>query len=215
MMQKIDGLSLSQVPKDRADQTCGNYYYLVSKGAMSFTAFHTKYGFLRWLNARGLKLTQPLVPRGEKQHQRIDGHYYEASVPVDDFNAMVKEKGVPSFFELQNADYLYAYRETATDGAVVITYPWSGLGEEPKLNYWQGRAIEDGVCYPLRQEKGISDWLLKSPKQVIECAELVPAESLNLIEKAIVASSWLTLADQNSDTPPLKHAGIVDEMIFQ
>jgi hypothetical protein len=216
MLKKIDSLSLTQVTKDRADQTCGPYYYLVTTGAMSFTAFCTKYGFLRWLNSRGLSLTQPLVPKGEFQHQRLEGHYYEASLPIDEFNALAAEReSSPDLFQLNNARYLHAHLETATDGAVIITHPWSGVGGEPDINVWHGRAIEDGVCYRTRPEEGIPDWLLRSPKEVIAHADSLPKSDLSQIEKAIVASSWLALADQNSDIPPLKHPGIVEEMTFQ
>jgi len=216
MYKKLEGMSLTQVTKEDADQTRGHYYYLVTIGSTPCTAFCTKYGFLRWLNARGLKVTRPLVPKGEFQHQRLEGHCYEIGSSIDDFRALADQRRRKAdLYTLHNARYLPAYLHTEADGAVTVTFPWSGLGDEPGINYWHGVAIERGVCYRTSPEEGIPGWVTCSPEEVVARANSMVPSDLSEIEKAMVASSWLSLADQDTETPPLKHPEIVTEMIFQ
>lgn len=214
-MQKIERLSLSQVDKERADRTCGPYYYLVTTGAMSFRAFRTKYGFLRWLHARGLQLTKPLVKTGDREFQRIEGHYYEMPLPVREFEELSASKiDGHRVYQLNNGQYVPAIASRdSSDGAVVVSYPWSGIGGEPSIDYWKGVAIEDGVCF-----KGVSpapgpDWLLEQPDELVAKAQSLPETSLGEVEKAMLVSSWMRLEEQRRDNPPLNNPAIVNEMI--
>jgi hypothetical protein len=215
-MLMIDSLSVSQVNKEQAGRTIGPYFFLVSMGAMPFTAFRTKYGFLRWLNARGLKLTKPLTPVGVPDYQSIKGHYYERSLSIADFEAFSNSHQFGRrIYQMSNGDYVPAIASPdAEDGSVIVTYPHSGLGEEPKLQFWKGEAIEDGTCFKgIRPTPG-PDWLFSSPKELIEKAESLPESSLSDVEKAMMVSSWLQLVDRSPDTPPLKNRGLVKEMTF-
>jgi hypothetical protein len=215
-MQKIENLNVSQVDKERADRTCGPYYFLVCIGGMSFTAFRTKYGFLRWLRSRGLKLTEPLVPVGETRFQRIKGHYYERSLPIPEFETFDNsDHDGRRIYKLNNGRYLPAVvSRNPEDGAVIVTYPHSGFGEEPSIQFWKGVAIEDGTCFKRVEPAPGPEWLTASPEELIAKAESLPEDSLGEVEKAMMVSSWIKLADKSLDTPPLNNRGLFKEMTF-
>jgi hypothetical protein len=123
--------------------------------------------------------------------------------------------GQPTLYKMENGDYLPSYIEHAEDGAVVIVFPWSGLGEHPKINHWEGCAIEEGTCYETRRVESIPSWLLGKPKDVVSAAAQRSIDSFTLVEKAIIASHWMSLDDSGIDVPPLHEGAIVKEMIFE
>lgn len=70
------------------ERTC-NYWYTITNGAISHTAFTTKRGLERWLEERGLELDGEMpATRGEFATMRVIGEYYAAShgefSPTDD-----------------------------------------------------------------------------------------------------------------------------------
>lgn len=88
-MRKIDRLTLTQVTSDIANQTCGPYYYLVQLNHGPHKAFRTESGLRRWMDERGLALTQPLAPKGEFRYQPISGAYVDCMMmDQDKFDAM-------------------------------------------------------------------------------------------------------------------------------
>ncbi len=61
---------LAQIDPEHHERTC-NYWYLITKGGTSWTAFTTAEQLQNWMNVNGLKLTQELVPVGEFRSQKL------------------------------------------------------------------------------------------------------------------------------------------------
>jgi hypothetical protein len=77
--QTYTDLHLSCIDEERHHRTC-DYWYLLSSGALSHTAFADAEEMLMWLNQRGLWLTDALpAERGTVKHIGIGGSYRESS----------------------------------------------------------------------------------------------------------------------------------------
>lgn len=62
---------LTQITPEYHERTC-NYWYLVTLGGTSHTAFTTEQQLNAWLSRNKLRLTLPLVKVGEFQTQRLE-----------------------------------------------------------------------------------------------------------------------------------------------
>lgn len=64
---------LSQVDSEWArERTSGNYHYLITKGGTSWKAFEHENALLAWMESEGLKLSEPLAPRGKRKSQFLE-----------------------------------------------------------------------------------------------------------------------------------------------
>jgi hypothetical protein len=61
---------LAQIDPEHHERTC-NYWYLITKGGTSWTAFTTAKQLQNWMDVNGLKLTQELAPVGEFRSQKL------------------------------------------------------------------------------------------------------------------------------------------------
>jgi hypothetical protein len=66
----------------RFDQTMrkrhGNYWCVVESECRAHTAFRTPSGAMRWMQERGLTLSEPVTEEGPYSYQRLIGSYREA-----------------------------------------------------------------------------------------------------------------------------------------
>jgi len=191
-MIRYDELALAQPTHDRARQTCGPYYYLVQYGALSFTAFRTRYGLLRWLKLRGLKLTENLVPEGESAYQRLDGHFYEEMLNVDDYR--IREAGVEGehFYQMSNGNYVPAIAYVDKDGDHIVAYPHAGIDSmQPKVENWYGLGSEEGV---VRKNFSIGeDWIFGSDRAILKHCASIDTETLSEAEKGVFKRAMVNL----------------------
>jgi hypothetical protein len=61
---------LTQITQQYHEQTC-NYWYLITKGGTSHTAFTHEWQLTAWLKAQNLNLTADLVPVGQYATQKL------------------------------------------------------------------------------------------------------------------------------------------------
>ena len=133
LQNKLDVICITP---ERHEKTCG-YWYLVQSKSTSHTAFKTKYGLLRWLNERGLELTEPLpVNMGEYKVIKINGSYYD-NMTFEDLPAGVETK------QLDNAEYTRA-TITKRDGLSVINFQNCNVKNRIVFDYFKADAeMED------------------------------------------------------------------------
>lgn len=87
-MNSYSNLSVCVLTEEQHERTC-NYWFTVTDHATPHTAFTTKRGFMRWLNERGLSLSQPLTDPGTWSYQKIIGSYNTVShMSTDEFEAL-------------------------------------------------------------------------------------------------------------------------------
>lgn len=116
--RRVKNLSLSCLTPEQHAQTCG-YWYCVQTDCMAWTAFATVEGLNRWLDERGLSLSEPLPPAKTHQWQPIIGEYIENShMSYDEFYAL---KG-PRTKVLSNANYTMGIITTDENGIKVVNY---------------------------------------------------------------------------------------------
>lgn len=104
-------LRVTQVTPEKARNTCGPYWYLVTTGATSHTAFRTTEGFLGWLNERGLKLEDTLAEIGEFKTQRIIGEYNS-----------VMHFSYDEFYNLSNQENFLGSTKTLSNGKCTLAF---------------------------------------------------------------------------------------------
>ena len=76
MNGKQNKLCLTCLTKEQSTQHHG-YNYLITRRAVSYTAFRTRKGLTRWLTERGLILPEPLPDDGVSAFMLLIGHFYE------------------------------------------------------------------------------------------------------------------------------------------
>lgn len=101
------------------ERTCG-YWYTVTSGAQSHTAFATAEELMQWLNERGLRLTDSLPEEcGTYKAIRVEGTYKRASyMDVETFEAIVPLLTVA---EMSNAQYTLG-KVTEEQGVRTVHY---------------------------------------------------------------------------------------------
>lgn len=112
-------LDVSTIDRAYHLKTCG-YWYIVTTGAMSHTAFRTAEGLKRWLAERNLKLERPLVEADGTKHdyQRIRGSYAK-HMHMMEVEEWAKFRPVITSRTLSNGDYVEA--KITEDGQGVRT----------------------------------------------------------------------------------------------
>ena len=74
MKRIYDKLRLCQLDPEQSKARL-DYWFTVTHGSMSHTAFRTQEALMLWLEERGLKLTEELAEHGEWKPQKIEGRY--------------------------------------------------------------------------------------------------------------------------------------------
>jgi hypothetical protein len=134
-------LHLCQLTPEQNQRTCNYWYTVTVDGFRAHTAFNAEAGLLKWLNERGLSLSNPLLPRGEHAVQAINGSY-QTCVMMDkqEFDALMtptlqdKSRGssgqgassasvAPKQIRvLSNAQYTAGILTQSPEGQVVVNY---------------------------------------------------------------------------------------------
>lgn len=108
---------------------CG-YYYIVTSGAASHTAFRTKIAFLNWLKQTGLKLDRRIG-----RTILLRGEYTRYSVMQDQHEFFKNFSQYTPFYALDNGDYTIGfYEETEQGNNLYIPNPNTN---RPILNHRQ------------------------------------------------------------------------------
>jgi len=132
---RVKRLSLVCLTPDMHEKTCGYWYCVMSEG-MSWTAFATVEGLNRWLDERGLTLSEPLPPAKTHQYQGIIGEYIEAShMSYDEFYAL---KGTRTKV-LSNAAYTMGIITTDEQGIKVVNYLNCNCKDRTVYEYFASR----------------------------------------------------------------------------
>lgn len=124
-------LQVCSLSPEQHQRTCG-YWYTVTDGSMAHTAFATERGLLRWLEERGLDLTEPLPERGTFSWQKIKGSYKQVSTM--DCNAFEQLEG-KHIKVLDNAQYTLGI-VTEEDGMKVVNHLNCNVKTRPVYDYW-------------------------------------------------------------------------------
>jgi hypothetical protein len=135
MKTTYSNLSLATLDKKGHDKTCG-YWYLVTEGARSYTAFPTRTGLMNWLQERGLLLTEELPEHGEASYQRIAGSH--TTMMHGDIQEFYDLDGEPTRI-VSNGDYTLAII-TDDSGHKTVHYLNPNC-ERPKYDYASCRNI--------------------------------------------------------------------------
>lgn len=76
--QSYSSLYVASITAEQHERTCG-YWFIVTNGSMSHTAFETRAGLDRWMSERGLTLESELAEAGTHSFTRILGEYRTVS----------------------------------------------------------------------------------------------------------------------------------------
>lgn len=130
-------LDLCVLTSEQHERTC-NYWYVVTTGSTSLTAFHSLHGLLTWLTERNLKLTKPLTAPGIYSYQKIEGSYTdEAHMSTDKFLAL---NPVLESRTLSNGDYVLARITEENEHRTVHTLN-PNVRDRPVFDYTESREI--------------------------------------------------------------------------
>ena len=139
MNEKRKNLHLAQITPEQSSRTCGPYWYIITNGAMSYTAFRRRESFLNWLQERGLSLEHDLVEQGKHDAQHITGEFEEIShMSYDEFFGLpniVKETRV-----LSNGSYTLGII-TEKDGIRQIHHLNPNCKHRPKFDYFESTGL--------------------------------------------------------------------------
>jgi len=131
----VKNLSLACLTPEQHAQTCG-YWYCVQTDCMSWTAFATVEGLNRWLEERGLTLSEPLPPAKTHQWQTIIGEYIEAShMSYDEFYALEGKRTKV----LSNAAYTMGIITTNEEGLKVVNFLNCNCKDRTVYEYFESR----------------------------------------------------------------------------
>lgn len=76
--REYNGLRVTSLTKAQHDNTCG-YWFLVTAGSMSHTAFADRDHLIQWLDDRGLSMSGELELAGTYSTVAVDGSYRDTS----------------------------------------------------------------------------------------------------------------------------------------
>lgn len=136
-MRLYSNLIVCTLTPEQNQRTC-NYWYVVTTGAMSHTAFETRTGFDRWMAERGLSISGELPSRGEHSVHRIVGSYIDNMMwdkPIFD-SLPGKRTRV-----LSNGDYTQGVLTRDQDNLVVVNYLNPNVQDRVKYNYFDSRDV--------------------------------------------------------------------------
>jgi hypothetical protein len=105
-------LRLCSLDQQHHEMTCG-YWYTVTDGAMSHTAFRRRESLVQWLALVGLKPTADIPEPGQISFQRLEGTY-RTEAHLDDAAVFYTLDGARSR-TLSNGDYVDAIVTTDAD----------------------------------------------------------------------------------------------------
>lgn len=95
------------------------YWYLLHRGAFSYKAFVHRASLLRWLEERGLTLSEPLPEHGSSRQLKVVGTFRE--VAHSDAHSFSLIQGSETR-QLNNGDYTKAIITTDGDGVNTVHY---------------------------------------------------------------------------------------------
>ena len=100
--QSFNSLRWCSLDADQHAKTCG-YWYVITDGAMSHTAFRTRESFLSWASRLGLDVESDTVPQaGVFAHGKINGTYRRAlHIGAHAENSLEYVGGYDEFFALK------------------------------------------------------------------------------------------------------------------
>lgn len=103
-MKHYSNLTLISITPPQHSLTCG-YWYLIHHQGMSYTAFATLEGLSRWMEERGLTLSEELPERGVHSAQKLIGEFSEnCHMSYDAFYSLQGQRTK----QLSNGDYTLA-----------------------------------------------------------------------------------------------------------
>jgi len=111
-----NNLTVTQLDEEAHKKTCG-YWYLVTCGSSSHTAFRTLASLRRWLSERNLFLEDELTGTKEIQSVWINGKYRQKShMSKTTFAEVVGNESRT----MSNGEYVEAKLEVGDDGIVTV-----------------------------------------------------------------------------------------------
>lgn len=130
--QTYDKLHLACITPEQHERTC-NYWYLVTNGATSHTAFTTAEALLLWLHERNLSIPRAVPEtRGTWDAMFIMGQYFTQShMNEDEFYALPATHETKT---LCNGRYTLA-RITEDDGIVTVHTLNPNVKTRPEYDY--------------------------------------------------------------------------------
>ena len=135
-MSYTSNLTLVQPMPEHAARTCGPYWYLIMSHGTSTKAFCRRESFLKWLEERGLSLSEPLVKQGVHAYQKIIGEYKERSYMAD--NALDSIKAVVESRQLSNGKYTLT-KITDEGGTRTVHYLNTNVKSRIEYDYQESR----------------------------------------------------------------------------
>ena len=114
-INKIDSLRLTIIKEPKNNE----YKYLITTGATSWSAFHTKAGFNKWLKDTGVKIDKSTTDSNEQaEFSAIKGSYERISMRGNkkSFDAFGKKNNFKQTKVLSNGDYTKGFVEKGKDG---------------------------------------------------------------------------------------------------
>lgn len=118
MNETFANLNVCSLAPEQHQRTCGYWYTVTTSWGGPHKAFATERGLYRWLEERGLELSEPLPPRGTFGYQPLKGAYRRRSFM--DANEFEHLDGVFTKV-LDNAQYTLGIL-TKEDGVVTVNY---------------------------------------------------------------------------------------------
>lgn len=130
-IEKHDCLFLSVVDeKHPADM---GYKYIVTKGALSFTAFKTRPALLGWLNDNNLTLPGLLGEEGKPQSMMINGGF--DTVMIWDVETLINIPG-DWFYHMNNGTFTAAKQIINAENRVLWVMCNPNVKTKPVFNFW-------------------------------------------------------------------------------
>jgi hypothetical protein len=137
------GFGVSFLTPERRGQTCGYWFCVSTDYGTAHAAFDTAAGLLKWLNERGLKLSQPLNGPGESS--RIIGSYRtEMHYPCEP--AEVESMEGLHTMTLSNGDYVVAVITDDQDGIKTVHTLNPNVHDRRTFSHDVGRRVNGGNC---------------------------------------------------------------------
>ena len=132
-------LHLSSLTPEMHGRTCGYWYTVTSRGSTPHTAFRTREALFRWMERRGLTLTQELPAQGEYGAQWLAGEYAERMHgSADDIPG---NWIVAPFLKLSNGQYTSAV--VNLENGIRTVHFLGPNAARPIFDYTLARAHED------------------------------------------------------------------------
>jgi hypothetical protein len=116
----------------------GNYWCVVESECRAHTAFRTPGGAMRWMQERGLALSEPVTEEGPYSYQRLIGSYREAlHCSYDVFYSLVGTRTR----EMSNGSYTMAIITNDEDGLRTVHTLNCNCADRPVYDYAESDKI--------------------------------------------------------------------------